>query len=373
MKLVTSALVLLLGAAALPASAQSKTTASPSSADAYVGFDLDLLAECSARRGDFKTRFGEKRGEIEFEKFLEGRDLSRGRYDRAYAAWWERFQADPTKKLFASYHTKDAAWTNKLMFGDVPDMSQTQKEGVTLDQYVRVNVGLTKPGAKLADVLRAAGIRDANQWNRASKAWGLAMSQDTSFRLTSQYGELWKKHSGAGYESEQEQKLAGLLAEGSKRPPSGDVQETKPDLSPEALAARLESKSREERWSAARWLGLKCDEHMVNKKDKAMLARCAAAIPVLEDILDHHDDDTVSRAEDAARQLADMIGGRTFETEITMQRCLNRARSRLETLNLTFAPLRDKAVPERLVLRTKIEGYGSLVKSLDRELKAWKR
>src|SRR5258706_16162178 len=106
MKLVTSALVLLLGAAALPASAQSKTTASPSSADAYVGFDLDLLAECSARRSDFKTRFGEKRGEVEFEKFLEGKQLSLERYDRAYAAWWERFQADPTKKIFASFHTK---------------------------------------------------------------------------------------------------------------------------------------------------------------------------------------------------------------------------------------------------------------------------
>src|SRR5207244_13614577 len=142
---------------------------------------------------------------------------------------------------------------------------------------------------------------------RVSKAWSDAMAQDKSFRLTSQYGELFQKYAGASWQKEQQQKTAEALAEGLKK--RGDVRadaRVETDMSPDALFTRLGSQSRDERWKAARWLGLKCDAHLVDKKDAAMLKKCAAAVPVLVDVLEHHDDETVSNAVDAARQLMDM-------------------------------------------------------------------
>jgi hypothetical protein len=363
----------LLAAALWTGTAQAQAKAPAVAAEAYEGFTLDLLAECWARHGDFKTRFGDKQGPVEFGKYLQTRGLSSERFWRAYQLWYERFQADKSGKLMAEWALKEAQWSGKLNFGDVPDLSQTAKEGVTLDTYARIAAAMIKPGAKPEEIVRANGLKDMAHWERANKAWSDAMAQDTSFRLTSQYGELFQKHAGPAWQKEQQQKLAEALAEGNKPRPARDDDGDEADLSPETLHSQLSSKNRDERWEAARWLGLKCDADMVNKKDAAMMKRCEAAVPVLIDTLEHHDDETVGRAEGAADQLMDMVGGRTEDARYAMQVCLSRARERLETLRLAFAPIQNKAVPERVTMSTRIQEYESLVRALDTHLKAWKK
>jgi hypothetical protein len=54
-----------------------------------------------------------------------------------------------------------------------------------------------------------------------------------------------------------------------------------------------------------------------------------------------------------------------------MQRCLGRAREKLEGLRLAFAAIQNQAVPERVALSTRIQEYESLVNALDRHLKEW--
>jgi hypothetical protein len=247
------------------------------------------------------------------------------------------------------------------------------REGVTLDGYARCVAGLSRPGARPEEVIRANGLRDMAHWERVNKAWGEAMAQDTSFRLAQQYAQLFQKHAGASFQKEQQQKLAEVLAEGNRPHDVVRAEEDTPNMSPEALYSRLSSRSRDERWEAARWLGLKCDADSVKRKDTAMMTKCQAAVPVLIDILEHHDDDTVGRAEDAARQLMNMVGGRTEESHFAMRVCLNRAQARLDTLRMAFAPIQNKAVPERVTLQTRIQEYQSLANALDRHLKAWKK
>ena len=368
-RIVALALALAFSAVGLPARAETQAPA----ANAYEGFDLELLAECLARHNELKTKFGDKQGPVEFDTYLKTRGLDAPRFWRAYQAWYERFNADKSGKLMAEFLAKEAVWSTKLNFGDVPDLSQTTHEGVTLDTYARIVAGMTKPGAKADEVVRANGLKDMQQWERVNQAWGDAMKQDTNFRLTSQYGALFQKYAGPASQEAQQQQVAGILAERNTPREAARDAEAKPDLSPEALVKRLGSANRDERWEAARWLGLKCDADMVDKKNAAMLGRCAAAIPVLIDILEHHDDETVGRAEDAATQLVDMVGGRTPEARLAMQHCLARAQERLQSLRVAFAPIQNQAVPERVTLSTRIQEYESLVKALEGHLKAWPR
>jgi len=367
------ALVLLGESLFSPAARAQSKGKPPEPPQSYEGFTIDLLAECSAKQSDLKTRHGDREGVVEFEKFLATKGLTSQKYWRAYQLWWERFKADPTGKLEAEFHTKDGEYTRKLMFGDVPDMSQMTKEGVTLDRYAKIVVAMTQPGAKPEDVVRAHGLKDMAHWERVNKAWSDAMGQDTSYRLVTQYGELFQKHAGPAYQKEQQQKLAEMLAENNRKTDAPAAEEERVDLSPDALYARLSSKDRDEKWEAARWLGLKCDEGMVNRKDAAMMKKCAAAVPVLVEILEQHDEESTNRAADAANQLMDMVGGRTDDARTAMAGCLARAQEKLETLRLTFAPIRDKAVPERVFLQTRIQEYESLVGELDRHLKGWKK
>jgi hypothetical protein len=366
-----ASLVLMLAFCAAPRLVHAHAQVTP--ADAYEGFDPELLAECLARHNEFKTRFGDTQGPLEFDKYLKTRSLDAQRFWRAYQVWYERFNADKSGKLLADFLAREALWSTKLNFGDVPDASQTAKEGVTLDTYATIVASMMKPGANAEDIVRTNGLKDMQQWERVNKAWADAMGQDTSFRLTTQYAELYQKYAGAASQAAEQQTVAGILAEANNpRAANTGGADAMADLSPEALFTRLGSANRDERWEAARWLGLKCDADMVDKKNAAMLQRCAAAVPVLIDILEHHDDETVQRAEDAAAQLADMVGGRTPDARLAMQHCLARAQEKLKTLQPAFAAIKDKAVPERMTLITKIQEYESLVKALDQQLKAWR-
>ena len=54
-----------------------------------------------------------------------------------------------------------------------------------------------------------------------------------------------------------------------------------------------------------------------------------------------------------------------------MERCLNRAREGLATAEAAFAPIADKAVPERVRMQTQIQDYRSLVEEMSEWVSEW--
>jgi hypothetical protein len=65
------------------------------------------------------------------------------------------------------------------------------------------------------------------------------------------------------------------------------------------------------------------------------------------------------------------LGLKNSDAKMTAQRALNRAEARLATLQASFAPIKDKAVPERITLRTRIDEYTSAVRDLRAILALW--
>ena len=55
----------------------------------------------------------------------------------------------------------------------------------------------------------------------------------------------------------------------------------------------------------------------------------------------------------------------------TVQRVLRRAEDHLATLEASFEPIKDKAVPERIPMRQKIDEYTAAVRDLRAALASW--
>ena len=132
--------------------------------------------------------------------------------------------------------------------------------------------------------------------------------------------------------------------------------------------ARLSSKSRNERWAAARRLANVYDLGSDDPDRESYLA----CVPVLVEILERHDEHTVSDAEDAARKLLE-IGQRGDDVRHAMTICLNRGRERLQTFQAAFAPIQNQATPERITLQSRIQDFQSLVESLEGHLGDWEQ
>lgn len=365
-----SATVVLLAALALP------LVAAPQGTESYEGFDLPRLAEATARLTTFRTQHGEKGGNAAFEGWLAGEGLSRSGYDAAYAAWWERFRADPTGQLEARFHRVLAEWSQQLNYGDAKDRRNETREGVSLDAYARVVVALTRsPGAKPDEVMKTHGIPPA-KWPKVNEAWTKAMKDDTTYALVQQYGALYQKYAGPQFAAEQEAVLASSLAQ---RPTPAPTAPRPPAETLEQVSARMKASSGRDRWSAAREYAHACDlwsgPARRDPKD-ARAAACADAAlrsdlaPVLREALDRADDDTIGFAARLASYFGE-LGLEDRSSELAVRRALDRSKERLETLEASFAPIRDKAVPERVPLRTKIDEYSGAVRDLEKVLAAW--
>ena len=344
----------------------------------YQGFDVAKLAEAMARLTTFRTQHGEAKGNEAFAAWLKGEGLTRAGYDSAYASWWERFRADPTGQLEARFHRINSEWVQKLNFGDAKDRRLETREGVTLETYAKIAVALTRlPGTKLQDVLAANGVKDEAHWQRVNTAWGQAMKEDTTFALVQQYGALYQKFAGPQFAAEQDATLAAML---SKKPGADAL--PAPKAAPETLddiAARMTTATGRDRREAARQYAHACDlwsgPARRDPKDPRA-ARCALPVlqrdllPVILESLERADDDSIG----FAVRLFDYVGElglKNDNAKMTAQRALNRAESRLATLEASFAPIQDKAVPERITLRTKIDEYTSAVRELRAILAAW--
>lgn len=364
------------------AESSSTSTAAPpseSSADSYRGFDLALLAETLARLTTLRTQHGEGPGAVELDRWLASKGLDRSDYDVAYRSWWERFRADPTGQLEARFHRINGEWVQQLNYADAPDRRQETREGVTLDTYAQIAVALTRlPGAQVDQVIKRFGIKDQAQWQRVNEAWGKAMKEDPSTTLVQQYAALYQKYAGPAFAAEQEAITAASLAEHNRRSTAAAGPPPKPPELSETIVEMNNSSGRE-RWDAARRYAIACDLWAGPSRrnpshpsaphcDQATLR--SSLVPVILEAVDRADDDTID-FNVGLLDLLDELGLVDNSARLTAQRAYNRATERLATLEEAFVPIRDQAVPERLLLRTKLDTYTAVVGELERILAKW--
>ena len=347
--------------------------------ESYRGFDVTLLAEALARFTTLRTQHGEKPGEVEFERWLAGKGRTRADYESAYASWWERFRADPTGQLEARFHRINSEWVQQLNFADAPDRRQESREGVTLDTYARIAVELTRlPGKPIEEVLKRHGVKDAAHWQRVNEAWAKAMKEDTTFALVQQYGALYQKYAGSQFTAEQDAVLANSLADHNRKAPAAPSAPPKPPTIDDSIA-RMKAGSGRERWSAAREYAHACDLWSGPSRSDPKDPRApfcarerlrADLAPVILEAVDRADDDTIGFNVGLLDYLTE-LGLVDDNARLTARRALRRASDRLATLEASFAPIRDKAVPERMTLRVKIDEYTAAVDALERTLAKW--
>src|SRR5262245_37818756 len=114
--------------------------------EAIQGVTLELLADIMSKHGELNAQHGQVQGRVEFQKWLAGRGLDENQWAFAHNAWLQRFKADPTGRLEAGFHQMLSQRSLKAHFGDVRDMSADVVEGVTLDDYAKLCVAMSKPG-----------------------------------------------------------------------------------------------------------------------------------------------------------------------------------------------------------------------------------
>jgi hypothetical protein len=334
--------------------------------DAYYGITLEGLAEITAKEGELRVKHGQEGGRAAFRSYLAERGHTESDWANAHNTWLERFRADPTGQLEARFHHTLGALAQKAHFGDVRDMSQDQLEGVTLEKYAQLSVLMAKPGVDADALAREHGLAGADAWVKANAAWGAKMGADTTFKLATQYGALYQKYAGPQFAEQQMAATAAILAESNKpREPRDLADAPKKDLSQATLLAKLRSESRDDRWEAARWLA-----HQWKKNDPSTQVNLEC-IPVLIDILEHHDEHTASKAADAAQKLTSDLEQYTDAVKWSIGACLTRAKEKLATLETAFAPIRDQAVPERVFMQSRIQDFQGLVRDLEGVLARW--
>ncbi len=347
--------------------------------EVYEGFDLDRLAKALARLTTLRTQHGEEEGDEAFERWLGDQGSSRGEYEAAYAAWYERFRADSSGKLEARFSTLNSRYVNEENFADTPDMSQEVRGGMTLDRYAKIAVALTRPpGADMTKVLAKFGIKSEAEWTKATEAWVAAMREDTTFAVVQQYGALYQKYAGPEFEQEMEAKVADSLSGRFEKEQPRPLDTPAPPSIDDYLAD-LRDDLPSTRWEAARGYAHLCDlwAGPAGKPAKdPRAAHCSAAVlkrdllPIFLDAIDHFDDKTISHAT-GLLDFFDELGLETAEGKLAVLRAKNRSQARLATLEAAFAPIRDKAVPERVTLRTRIDEYAGAIRDFDRALERW--
>ncbi len=348
----------------------------------YAGFDLDLVAKATSRWTSYRSQYGESGANQEFAVWLSKQGLTRQGYDQAYAAYWQRFQADTTGKLEAKFHLAIQKYTQEFEYGDVPDRSKEEHGGVTLERYAEISVALSRqPGADLEKVLKEFGVSGGLAgWQKVNAGWAEAFKNDQGAALAMQYGQLYQKYAGPAFAKEQEQKLADSLAgRFDKKPEAPSALPERPTLA--QLHEAIVSKVQSERWEAARPFAMECQRFLrfVGEKERKKDPRwedCQPTVlrqdwlPLVLDMVDHVPQDKLHYATGLLDSIE--VFGFGKDAKLTYQRCLNRLKTAVATLEESFAPIKDKAVPERMVLRTQIDEHHAAIREIEREIADWK-
>lgn len=335
------------------------------------GLSMQDCAEIMAKESTLRAQFGEVEGKAQHLQFLRSKGIDENTWAQAWNGWWTRMQADPSGQLHARFNTLQSQLATAAHFGDVRDMSHDQMEGVTLDTYARIMATISQGNAP-GPLLVAEGIDEA-RWARVQKAWNDAMGADTSLRLTTQYGQLYAKHS-PNHQAKMEAQVAAIMSESYAERAGGVSDEPEVEYTREMMIAEMQSSKPRERWSAAHLL---CNEWDIAEDRSALQGPLLRAMELHAECLERHDEFTASWAETAARDFGMLAGegaltqAQASDAQDAMARCRNRAAEALVTLQAAFAPIADKAVPERHGLQTQIQEHRSLLEGLDEVLGEW--
>ncbi len=347
------------------------------SAEALAGFDLDGLAKALCRCTTLRIQYGEKEGAAHFNAWLAGQGHTRQQYETSYAAWWQRFKADSTGQLEARFLLINSKCVNEANFGDVPSRAKEAREGVTLEQYAKISAALS-PGADLNKVLRQNGIESRAHWRHVNEVWTRALRDDSSRALVQQYTALYQQYAGPDFEQEQQERTAESLARSNLKPSPRPQPHTIPSTL-EELLPKLDAADPATRWSAARQIALQCTLWSGPGRQSAADPRASYCspqalrdrlLPVILDAIDRHGDDTIEYGTNMLGFLG-ALGLKDDSMKSAVEQALSRDRDRLAALEAEFAPIQDKAVPERIALRSKIDGYQAAVRDLQQALDSW--
>ena len=246
----------------------------------------------------------------------------------------------------------------KAHFGDVEDMSQQVRGGLTLDMYARLSAELAQPGADFNAVLARHAVTP-EVWNLGREAWNEAMSQDTMHKITTQYGHAVREvqpgprggDAGAGGADRGQPRLRrrrsrtsrrrSTRREGAGRGALGDAED--------ALAGGAHAGAD--------------DPDGAGGRPAAPAAGAGGVRAAIDRGDERHDKETVGGAEAAARDLVEL---KQFNDDAkgAISRALLRGQEHLATLRAAFAPIQNKNVPERIYLQSEIQDYTSLVETL---------
>lgn len=333
--------------------------------DAIHGLTIEAMAETMSKHNELRAQHGEPAFKPYFLRYLATKGVDESAWAQAWNSWHTRMDADKSGQLWARFNAAQTALTMQAHFGDVADMSQEVRGGLTLDMFARLSAEASQPGVDFDGLLARHGVGMA-VWNSGRDAWNQAMSQDTMHKITTQYGQLYAKYNPAHVAAMQAQ-AAQMIA--NRAAVSAQEEEPEVEYTVESALAELQSPVPRTRWHAAHLLAQKIQTELEGDRARQRQA-LAACVPQLLEALDRHDKETVSSAEAAARDLVE-LGQTGDEAKGAVTRCLLRGREHLATAQAAFAPIQNKNVPERIYLQSEIQDYTSLVETLEEILADW--
>jgi hypothetical protein len=332
--------------------------------EAIHGVTIEVMAETMSKHNELRAQHGEPGFKSHFHGYLLTRGIDENTWANAWNGWHARMDADKTGGLWGKYHAIESELSRKAHFGDVEDMSQQERGGLTLDMFAKLSAQIAQPGADFAAVLAQHGV-GVDLWNTGRTAWNDAMAQDTLHKITTQFGALYAKHNPAHAAMMQAHIGQAMANRGAS---SSQEDEEEEEYTAEKALGELASKVPATRWKAAHLLAQKIQTELASDPPRKRAAM--ACVPVLIEALERHDKETVSSAESAARDLVELEQF-TDDAKGAIARCLARGQDHLANVQAAFAPIKDKNVPERVYLQSEIQDYTSLTETLTEILGEW--
>lgn len=334
------------------------------------GLSLRDCAEVMSKDSGLRAQHGERAYKPHMNAWLQGRGWSEAQWAEAWNAWWSRMENDPSGQLHAQFAMLQQEAVQSAHLADIPDASDDAKEGVTLDTYAML-MARAAAGDDVEALVAEAGLT-WDQWQRAQAAWNLAMSQDVDHHLTTQYGQLYAKHT-PGFQQQMQQQVAAQMA-AHHAAQDDDDDEPDEEYTFADMVRELDDAVARTRYTAAHHVANQWD---IGERDDALDAAARRAVSLAFECLGHFDQDTVSEAEALASDLQ-MFASEGFfsaeqgaEAKSALDAGLARARAELSRHEEALAPVRDKAVPERVRLQMAVQDHLSLVEELTSIVEDW--
>lgn len=339
------------------------------------GLTLHQCAEIMAKDGALKAQYGERAYKPYLHQFLATRGVDENTFAHAWNGWHTRMESDPSGQLYARFATMQGGLTQQAMFADVADMTQDAKAGVTLDAYAEIMAGIAG-GQDYTALLQKHGVNNA-QWQQAQNEWTAAMAADVNHHITTQYGQLYARYT-PGFQQNIEANTAAIMSAHYVERSMGIDDEPEKEYTFDDMLGEMQSNAKPTRWKAAHHVMNRWDIAGSTARSTPPLAQAIErAYELAHECIEHYDEFTVSEAEMLSQDLkmlaseGYMDAAMSSDSQSAIGRALSRGHDTLRNLRAGFAPIADKAVPERQKMQSAIQDHESLTETLDEILQEW--